>query len=84
MIRKVFSIRDAKVAAYNLPFKCHTEGEAIRMLLRAAQTPQHEVNMFPQDFDLFELGTFDDNTGKYQNLEAPLHIGNAKLLMQSN
>lgn len=83
MIRKIFSIRDSKVGAYNLPFVAHTEGEAARMLQRAAKTPNHDVNMFPADYDLFELGSFDDATGKYTNLDAPKHIANALTSLES-
>jgi len=74
MIRQIYSVRDAQAAIYGPPVLALTDGEAIRSFQTAANNPQSAIGQHPADYDLFHLGTFDDETGKYQSLEAPKRL----------
>ena len=71
---KVFSIRDTKAGTYNAPFLQYSAGEAQRTFAKLKSDTNTDVNKFPEDFDLYQLGEFDNETGKYASEESPVHI----------
>lgn len=71
---KMFSIRDSKGAIYNQPMFARSHGEAERAFQTEAQNTNSMINKFPEDFDLFFIGTYDDQTGKVDPLPTPQHI----------
>nr|QJB19509.1 MAG: nonstructural protein [Microvirus sp.] len=74
---KLFAIRDTKGQFYGNPWTKRTPGEAERDFTQLAQDPQSTIHKFPQDYDLYELGDFDENTGKITPLDTPHHIAKA-------
>lgn len=71
---KVFSIRDAKAEVFNTPWFKGTHGEAERDFRAAVNDQQTSLNKFPEDFDLYYLGDYDDHTGVFQSLDTPQHL----------
>lgn len=75
MIMKIFAIRDAKVEAFLQPFFSPTVGAAIRSLMEAVNDPQHQFAKNSYDYSLFELGEFDDASGRIgSDSPNPVHI----------
>ena len=74
MTLKLFSIRDQKSEAFGTPFYQATHGEAERNFRTLVNDNKSTVSQYPDDFDLYYLGTFDDNTGKVQTLDTPQHV----------
>lgn len=74
---KMYSIRDSKGDAYHPPFYKRTHGEAERDFLDLANDTQTTVGKHPEDYDLFYLGEFSDDSGKIESLPAPQHIAKA-------
>lgn len=74
MIHKVYSIRDSKGEQYNPPFLQKTHGEAERSFKDLASKQDTFIHKYPEDYDLYFLGEFDDSSGKYQPLDAPQHM----------
>lgn len=60
---KVFSVYDVKTAAYGQPFFSPTRASAQRAFIGACSDRSTMLGQHPQDFRLFELGTFDDQSG---------------------
>lgn len=58
-----YSVRDSKAERYISPFYAPTRAVAQRMFETAANTPGENFNAHSGDFTLFEIGTFDDETG---------------------
>lgn len=83
MERKIYSIRDSKSEAYGLPFYQHTHGEAERSFAKLASDSQSTVNQFPEDFDLYYIGNYNDQTGTIAALDTPQHIQKAVNIKQS-
>jgi len=77
MITKIFSMYDSKVEAYNKPFHQTTKGEALRTFIDAVNDERSPMSKHPEDYSLFQIGEFDDQTGKYTSNEKPVHIANA-------
>lgn len=71
---KMFSIRDAKAEIFHPPFFKKTHGEAERdftTLVRDEKTPAHQ---YPEDYDLYFIGTYYDDSGKMSPLPSPQHV----------
>lgn len=73
---KVFTIFDSKVGCYFPPFMMRSVGEAERAVGSHANDPLHNFYKYAEDFTLFEIGSWDERTGKYSLLDAPHSIGN--------
>lgn len=77
MILKLFSVYDNGVKAYMQPFFVRSKGEAMRSWGDTVNDPKTAFYKHPQDFTLFELGEYDDETGKITNLNTPASCGTA-------
>lgn len=65
----ICSIYDKATEAYMRPFVCQAEGQAIRMFEDLARDPSHEIAKHPEDYALFVIGTFNDNTAEITSIE---------------
>lgn len=75
MQKFLFSVYDSKAAVYGNPFTSVNVTVAIRDFQAAAQSPNSSVAMFPEDYTLFQLGSFDDSTGVIEYLQNPVNLG---------
>lgn len=75
MILKAFSLMDSKVQAFHAPFFMSHVGHAIRACAELAMDRNTTVGRHPADFILYEVGTFDDQTGVLRNLELVVNHG---------
>lgn len=66
MIFKVFSIYDQKAAAYLPPFVLPRAEMAQRSFETAINSDTHQFGEHPEDYTLFELGIWDDETAQFQ------------------
>lgn len=67
MITKVFSVFDAKSAAFGVPFTDQSEASATRNFGDAVKDGSNPNNMWhkhPEDFSLFQVGEFDMSSGE--------------------
>jgi len=71
---KIYSVRDTKVGAYQLPQISRSHGEAERNFKTLSNQEKTPFYMYPEDFDLFYIGDFDEQTGKIVSLDTPQHI----------
>lgn len=70
----MYSIRDAKGEIYNPPFFKKTHGEAERDFHQLVKDDKSMPGQYPEDYDLFYIGKYDDQTGKTEGLQTPQHI----------
>lgn len=75
MITSVYAIFDNKGTYYKPIFYAPTTAAAIRSFKLHASNPQSEYAMFPGDFNLNYMGTWNDETGKFEQLENPQNLG---------
>lgn len=84
MILKVFCIRDAASEYFMNPFYARAHGEAERNFSSAVQDPKSPAFKHPEHYDLYYLGEFDDNSGKFQVLDTPQHVMKAIHVTREN
>ena len=77
MILKVYSIRDQKAEVYNQPFFQKTHGEAERNFQTLVKDNKSTISQYPEDFDLYFVGEYDDQKGVFKTLDTPQHIAKA-------
>lgn len=81
----IVSLLDKKGRLYKNPFFVPNTDVAVRSLRGAVNaTEQSDLTQYPEDFALYHLGTFDDETGLITPLAAPLHIMDALQLKRLN
>ena len=71
---KVFTVRDAKADAYLAPFFMKTKGLAIRGFETTVNDQKTEFNKYPEDYDLYQIGEYDEQSGKILSADTPEHI----------
>ena len=59
-----YTIYDTASATYLRPFFTNADGQAMRSFKDIATDADHDIGKHPEDYTLFRIGTFDDNTGK--------------------
>lgn len=72
---KLYSIRDKKLASFNAPFVSESEVQATRQFGIVARDETTQLSHYPDDFDLYEIGSFDQVTGKLESVEPRFIVG---------
>lgn len=75
----VCSVRDSAADCFQRPFFMPTPAVAVRLFGDEVKSEAEDNPMFrhPEHFELFELGFFDDNTAKFEMLDAPRSLARA-------
>lgn len=79
MMQVVVAVFDRAALLYGRPFFVRATGEAIRSFTDEVNRKGGEVSQFsthPDDFDLCQLGVYDDQVGSFEN--APLMLVRGK------
>lgn len=65
-----FTIFDTKAETFHMPFHAKTQKEAKRIVSQVvnSQEPGNLLNTNPEDYILYQCGSFDQNTGEMLGL----------------
>jgi len=79
----IVSIMDTAAGAYGRPAFVASEGVAVRQFQDEVNRSSDDNQLYkhPDDFNLYYLGTFDDNTGAMDLLAQPKLVARAKDIM---
>lgn len=77
MLLQVFSVRDSKAEVFNTPWFAKNRGEAERIFTGLVRKEETMVSQFPEDYDLYHLGTYCDQKGTVESFDTPVHIAKA-------
>lgn len=72
---RIFSVYDNKAEVYGAPILCITSGVAMRMFSELVNDPTSFAGRHPADYELCELGVFDNNTGFFESYKKVLNHG---------
>lgn len=72
-----FSVYDRAAMAYSPPFYQQTRGLAERVFAGLCTDPDTTVSKNPGDFELYEVGSFDTDTGRLEVLVPPVMLTSA-------
>ena len=81
----IFAVRDVKADAYGQPFVSKHVGLAVRGLTDAVNDPQKQsdISRHPEDFSLYEIGQYDDQSGVIDSYDAPKLVASASSLQNA-
>lgn len=71
-VLRMCAVHDSAVDAFNPPIFVAAVGAATRSFIDEVNRPDSAFYMHPDDFQLYELGTFDQITGTFQATEPVL------------
>lgn len=74
-MKNIYCIYDSKAEAYMSPWFVDKDGQALREFQDAVQNRDTPFNKHPEDYTLFKIGTYDQNTGKLSSLDTPVSMG---------
>ena len=65
---------DNKTDIYNQPMYLKSEQELIDVLTKTLEQEDIEKQINPVDYEVYFLGEFDTNAGKYELFDKPKHM----------
>ena len=71
MLLLVCAVKDSAADAFGRPFFVPTIGLAMRSFIDEVNNRESPFNAHPDDYTLFEIGDFDDNSGALVSLKTP-------------
>lgn len=71
---KIYCFMDIKAKFYESPVFIRSRGDAIREFQRLANDKNTRVGMYPEDFVLYEIGSWSDQTGEITS-QVPVSLG---------
>lgn len=74
----VCAVYDEKAEAFAMPFFQQSEVLGIRAFTAAARDPDSLLSKFPRDYVLYKLAEYDDNLGRFENLDRPVQLMSAQ------
>lgn len=75
MILEVFTVLDTAAKRYLEPFMASTVEVAIRMFRQLVNKEGHQFAMYSEDYVLFHVGQFDQESGMLFGFSAPHSLG---------
>jgi len=80
MIKKIYTLYDIKIECYHFPFFGITDAEAKRTISASASTEQSLLGKYPEDYTLYSIGEYDDETAGIKNTEK-VYLGTVKEIL---
>lgn len=72
-MKLIMAVKDQAVEFFGQPFFVHTQLEAKRSFTMEVQNPESMMNKASQDYDLYQIGTYNQETGTIEG-HAPLRL----------
>jgi len=76
MIMRAYSIFDSKAQAFLPPFFMLNDAVALRIFEECANDISHQFSKFPEDYVLYRVGDFHDDSGSFVPVD-PVVLGRA-------
>ncbi len=77
MTSVICSIYDSKAEAYSQPMYFQSVGQAVRSFSDEANRADSNIGKHPEDYTMFHFGNFDERSGDFKMLEAPVALQKA-------
>lgn len=82
MTHFIIAVRDRQLQAFMRPFTAQTLGQAIRSFRDETNRKDSDINQHPEDYELYHLGHFNEQTGELTPLAKPESIAIATNLIE--
>lgn len=70
----VVSVRDSAMESYEKPWFVPTTAVAVRAFRDEVARKESSMHGHPEDYILFEIASFDEDSGKFDNLPSPRQL----------
>jgi len=74
MVTKIYAVYDTKAKLYQQPICLHNSGVACRAFSDLAKQHESPYGNHPEDFQLWEIGTYDDSLGVIECHDQKTHL----------
>lgn len=74
MKKPVVAVKDKKIGMFDSPFVVRHPGEAMREFDTVIKDTNTKFGKNPEDFDLYQIGTYDESTGELETISPPTHL----------
>lgn len=81
MITHLFSVFDSAAKLFVAPWHAPTVELALRRFRFTVNEPGNEINKFPEEYSLFHVGEFNQETGEIVAYATPRSLGVAVTFM---
>ena len=83
MLYVVCAVRDRAADVFGQPFFVNARGSAIRSFSDEINNPKRDsaIAAHPEDFDLYQLGRYDDSGGTFELFDRPEQLAIGKDLV---
>lgn len=71
------SLYDSITNTYMQPLCFRSQAESLRAFAHAANDLRSEISKSPSDYHIMNMGSFDDNNGKFTILPTPQRVATA-------
>ena len=78
MLKNIYVVQDKAAKAFHQPVLSDTDATALRAFRAASLNPESFLNKFPDDHDLFRVGTFNVETGEVKPISPIVLVGRAR------
>jgi len=80
----MIAVKDAKIGSFARPVCVVNEATAVRAFADAVNDPTTEYHKHPEDYTIWSIGTYDDQTGQFMNSASPTQLALAVALLKIN
>jgi len=80
----VYAIFDEKACTFSQPFTQNHNGQAIRLFQDLVRDNNSTISKHPEDYKLYQLGTYDDTSGELESNVTPVFLVNATDMVKPN
>ena len=77
MIQNAYSIKDAKANVFSAPFFSINDQTAQRSFEQAKKDSNTTISQNPEDYSLYRLAQFDDQSGELHTEKQPYYLSTA-------
>jgi len=78
----MYSLKDTVAEVYLPLFPMKNAKEAIRATIQTGMNEKTQIGKTPEDFNLIQVASFDDNTGEITPLKNQVQYGSVKELLE--
>jgi hypothetical protein len=78
MITQIFLVHDEKAEVFGQPIFFENSVQAMRSFAQVANDPNSTIHLYPEEFELLQVGTYNNQTGEIIQLEKPVFVTKAK------
>jgi len=76
-MRQVYAVRDVKANSFAFPHFDVSHGQAIRAFGDMVRNPKTPFNSHPEDYSLYNIGSWDEIQGTLVSLKIPVLLSSA-------